>query len=71
MVTDEDLDALLELSDVDAKRARVAATLADLPEQQAVDATVARRKTEVEAGDALRVEVTTVEAEQRRFEREL
>jgi predicted nucleic acid-binding Zn-ribbon protein len=71
MVTDEDLDALLELSDVDANRARVAATLADLPAQQEVDAAVARRKTEVEAGDAIRVEVTTVEADQRRFEREL
>ncbi len=70
-VTDEDLRKLLELSDVDAQRARLAATLADLPEQHAVDAATARLKTEIEAGDALRVEVTTVEAEQRRFEREL
>lgn len=70
-VADEDLDRLLELSDVDAQRARIDARLADLPEQQAVDEATERLRTAVREGDALRVEVTTVEAEQRRHEREI
>ena len=70
-VSDADLDLLLELSDVDAELARIAATLADLPEQQAVDVAVERRTTLVKEGDALRVEVTTAEAEQRRLQRDV
>ncbi len=70
-VADEDLDLLLELSDVDAQRARIDARLADLPEQQAVDEANERLDAAIKQGDALRVEVTTVEAEQRRHEREI
>ena len=70
-VTDEDLDRLLALSDADAQRARIDARLADLPEQQAVDEAQERLEAAVRHGDALRVEVTTVEAEQRRHEREI
>lgn len=70
-VADEDLDLLLELSDVDAQRARIDARLADLPEQQAVDEANERLEAAIKHGDALRVEVTTVEAEQRRHEREI
>ena len=73
MVTDadEDLDVLLELSDVDAQRARIDAQLADLPEQRAVEEAEERLEAAIKQGDALRVEVTTVEAEQRRHEREI
>lgn len=70
-VADEDLDRLLELSDVDAQRARIDARLADLPEQHAVDEANDRLEAAIRLGDALRVEVTTVEAEQRRHEREI
>ena len=70
-VADEDLDLLLELSDVDAQRARIDATLADLPEQQAVDEANERLEAAIRQGDELRVEATTVEAEQRRHEREI
>ncbi len=70
-VADEDLDLLLELSDVDAQRARIDAKLADLPEQRAVEEAEERLDAAVKQGDALRVEVTTVEAEQRRHEREI
>lgn len=70
-VADEDLDRLLELSDVDAQRARIDARLADLPEQRAVDEAEERFGAATRQGDALRVEVTTVEAEQRRHEREI
>ena len=70
-VADEDLDRLLELSDVDAQRARIDARMADLPEQKAVDEANERLEAAIKQGDALRVEVTTVEAEQRRHEREI
>ncbi len=70
-VAEEYLDLLLELSDVDAQRARIDARLADLPEQRAVDEANERLDAAVKQGDALRVEVTTVEAEQRRHEREI
>ena len=70
-VADEDLDLLLELSDVDAQRARIDARLADLPEQQAVEEAEQRLEAAIKHGDALRVEVTTVEAGQRRHEREI
>lgn len=70
-VADEELDRLLELSDIDAQRARIDATLADLPEQRKVDEANARLEAAVKQGDALRVEVTTVEAEQRKLEREI
>jgi len=70
-VADEDLDRLLELSDVDAQRARIDARLADLPEQRAVEEAEERFDAAVKQGDALRVEVTGVEAEQRRHEREI
>lgn len=70
-VADEDLDRLLELSDVDAQRARIDARLADLPEQQAVDQAEERLDAAVKHGDELRVESTTVDADQRRIEREI
>lgn len=70
-VAEEYLDLLLELSDVDAQRARIDARLADLPEQRAVDEANERLDAAIKQGDALRVEVTTVEAEQRRHEREI
>ncbi len=70
-VTDDDLDLLLDLSDADAELARVAAQLDDLPEQRAVDDAVGRRDQVTREGDALRVEVTTAEAEQRRLERDV
>lgn len=70
-VADEDLDRLLELSDVDARRARIDASLADLPEQRAVEEAEERRDAATRLGDSLRVEVTTVEADQRRHEREI
>lgn len=70
-VADEELDRLLELSDIDARRARIDATLADLPEQRAVDEANERLEAAVKQGDALRVEVTTVEAGQRKLEREI
>lgn len=70
-VADEELDRLLELSDIDARRARIDATLADLPEQRAVDEANERLDAAVKQGDALRVEVTTVEAGQRKLEREI
>lgn len=70
-VADEELDRLLELSDIDARRARIEATLADLPEQRAVDEANQRLDAAVKQGDGLRVEVTTVEAEQRKHEREI
>lgn len=70
-VTDEDLDLLLELSDADSELARVAATLDDLPEQRAVEEAQARLREVVQQGDALRVEVTTAEAEQRRLQRDV
>ena len=70
-VADEDLDRLLDLSDVDAQRARIDARMADLPEQRAVDEAGERLEAAVKQGDALRVEVTGVEAEQRRHEREI
>lgn len=70
-VADEDLDRLLELSDVDARRARIDAQLADLPEQQAVDEANQRLDAAIERGDELRVESTTVDADQRRLEREI
>lgn len=70
-VADEHLDRLLELSDVDAQRARIDARLADLPEQRVVDEAEERLEAAIKQGDALRVEVTTVEAEQRRHEREI
>ncbi len=70
-VADEELDRLLELSDIDARRARIDATLADLPEQRAVDEANERLEAAVKQGDGLRVEVTTVEAGQRKLEREI
>jgi len=70
-VTEEDLDLLLELSDVDAHIARIAATLADLPEQAAVDAALARRVELEQEGDALRVDLDQVASELRRREREV
>lgn len=70
-VADEELDRLLELSDIDARRARIDATLADLPEQRAVDEANERLEAAVKQGDGLRVEVTTVEADQRKLEREI
>lgn len=70
-VADEELDRLLELSDIDARRARIEATLADLPEQRAVDEANQRLEAAVKEGDGLRVEVTTVEAGQRKLEREI
>lgn len=70
-VADEELDRLLELSDIDARRARIDATLADLPEQRVVDEANQRLEAAVRQGDALRVEVTTVEAGQRKLEREI
>jgi hypothetical protein len=70
-VTDEDLDNLVELSEVDASIARLAATLADLPEQHAVVEAEGRRRALVEEGDALRVDIERANAEQRRHERDI
>lgn len=70
-VTDEDLDALLELSDVDARLARLAATLADLPEQKAVDEARERRAEIEREGDALRALLEEVTGEQKRRERDV
>lgn len=70
-VTEDDLALLLELSDADAELARITATLDDLPEQHAVDEAQTRLTRVVEEGAALRVEVTTAEAEQRRLERDV
>ncbi|MFP5308049.1 MAG: zinc ribbon domain-containing protein [Actinomycetes bacterium] len=70
-VTDEQLDHLLALQDLDTRVSKLEHDLADLPEQRALQENEDRRRQLGEEHDQLRLEIETLGAQQRTLEREL